>query len=143
MTVSVLKVTVHLASQSGPIPIIVCLKQGITWPVNGKLEGRCGWFRVAMPEECWVFPMAVPTVIGVYVRVKSVVGASGGKYISLATNSAIPVFLLRTLVLSLGTLAIESTIFVLLSQTVVLLLGRQHRMTLVFGVDLQLAVVGK
>ena len=79
MIVSVLKVTVHLASQSAPIPISLCLKPGITWPVRGRSEGRCGRLRVAVPEECWVCPVESPTVIGVDVREKSVVGDLGAK----------------------------------------------------------------
>ena len=79
MIVSVLNVTVHLASQSGPIPISVCLKPGITWTVCGKSEVRCGRLRVDVLEEFWVFLVAIPTVIGVDLQVKFMVGASGGK----------------------------------------------------------------
>ena len=77
MTVSVLKVVVILASQSGLIPISVFLNTGIMWPVCGKSEGRCGKLRVAVPEEFCVCPVAVPTVIGLDMRVKLLVGALG------------------------------------------------------------------
>ena len=71
------KVTVQSASQMGPRPTSVCLKDGMTCPVVGKSLACCGIGRLAVATECSTWPFAVPTRTCGAVVVASSYGALG------------------------------------------------------------------
>ena len=62
MTASRMKVTVQLASYSGPTPIKVWRKPGMRCPLIGNPDGIWGKSKSPVPVYCWVFPVAVPTL---------------------------------------------------------------------------------
>ena len=49
------------ASQMMPIPINVCLNDGIRWPVRIKSAGRWCKFNVPMPIYVYTWPVDAPT----------------------------------------------------------------------------------
>ena len=57
--------TLQSASQIGPIPINVLVKEGMMYPVVGKSAAYCGTGSVAVAVDLNICPFAVPTVIGV------------------------------------------------------------------------------
>ena len=57
-----MNVNVQSASHSGPTPINVRRKLGINCTLSGNPGGRWGKARPLVPVDCWVCPVAVPTV---------------------------------------------------------------------------------
>ena len=62
MMASRVKVTVQSASYSGPTHNKVRRKPGTRCPLIGNPDGRWGKSRSPVPVDCWVFPVAVPTI---------------------------------------------------------------------------------
>ena len=56
------KVTVQSASQIGYTPIEVWRKPGMRCPLIGNPNGRWGKSKSPVSVDCWVCPVAVPTV---------------------------------------------------------------------------------
>ena len=86
--------TLQSSSQIFPIPNIVCLNDGITWPFVGKLSGGEGRFNSAVPVDHWTCPVAVPTLNVGAAGLQFQRGASFAKYLLLAPESttAVDVF---------------------------------------------------
>ena len=63
MTESRVKVTVHLASHSGPTPIKVYRKTGMRCTLIGNPDGRWVKSKSPVPVDCWACPIYVPTLI--------------------------------------------------------------------------------
>ena len=57
--------TLQSASQIGPTPISVLVKEGMMYPIVGKSAANWGMGSVAVAVDFTIFPFAVPTVIGV------------------------------------------------------------------------------
>ena len=57
-----MKVAVQSASQSVPTPIKVWRNPGMRCPLIGNPGGRWGKFKSPVPLDCWVCPVAVPTL---------------------------------------------------------------------------------
>ena len=57
-----MKVTVQSASQSGPAPIKVWRKPGMRCPLIGNTYGIWDKSKSRVPVNCWVCPVAVPTL---------------------------------------------------------------------------------
>ena len=55
------KRTVQFALQMGPIPMMVFVKEGMTYPVVGKSFFSCGIGSVAVAEEDSTWPLAGST----------------------------------------------------------------------------------
>ena len=70
------KTTLQSASHMLPIPIKVCLKEGITCPLQGKSDGIFGSYNVPVPIELCTWPMAVPTFTLVTAAFIFLIGAS-------------------------------------------------------------------
>ena len=79
MTDSRVKVTVHSASHSGPTPTKVWRKPGMSCPLTGNPNGIWGQSSSPVPVDCWVFPVAVPTVTFGAARSMLTTGASMAK----------------------------------------------------------------
>ena len=95
MNASLVNSTRQLASHILPIPKRVCLNDGMTWPVLGKVAGSIGIFSSAVPVDCWTCPVAVPTLIFGATGLKLMWGAAGPKYRLLAPESTISVLCMR------------------------------------------------
>ena len=89
VTVCLVKTTRQSLSQKGAIPRRLCWKPGITWPVDGRLEGMWGRASWQSADETMGCPDAVPTLTGGALGFKLVFGAEGIRYISLAPESTI------------------------------------------------------
>ena len=76
MTALRVNLTVQLASHSGPTPTKVCRKLGMRCPLIGNPDGIWGKFRSPVPVNCWVCPVAVPTVTFGAARSMLTTGAS-------------------------------------------------------------------
>ena len=79
MTVSRVKVTVQLVSQIGNTLIKVWRKPGTRCPLIGNPNGRWGKSKSAAPVDCWVCPVAVPTLTFGAERSMLTIGASAEK----------------------------------------------------------------
>ena len=79
ITASHVKVTVQLASQIGPNPIKVWRKHDIRCPVIGNPDGRWGKFKLPVPVDCFVCPIAVLTLTVGSKRFILTIGASAAK----------------------------------------------------------------
>ena len=55
--------TVQSASQMGPTPTIVLVKDGMMYPVVGKSASNCGVGNEAVANNLSTCPLAVPTLI--------------------------------------------------------------------------------
>ena len=73
------KVTVQSASHSGPTPIKVWRKPGMRCPLIENSDGRWGKFKSPVPVDCWVCPVAVPTLNVGAERLMLTMGASAAK----------------------------------------------------------------
>ena len=91
MTDSRVKVTAQSASHRGPTPIKVWRKPGIRYPLIGNSDGRWGKARLPVPDDCCIFPVAVPTVTFGAARSMLTTGASMEKYIPVRPESTMPV----------------------------------------------------
>ena len=76
MTASRVKVTVQLASHSGPTHTKVWRKPGMRFPLIGNPDGRWGNSRSPVPVDYWVCPVAVPTMTFGAARYMLTTGAS-------------------------------------------------------------------
>ena len=86
-----MKVTVQSASQSGPTPIKVWRKPGIRCTLIGNTDGRWGKSNYPVPVDCWVFPVALPTLNFGAERSMLTIRASVEKWMSIAPESTMPV----------------------------------------------------
>ena len=91
MTASRVKVTVQSASHRGPTHIKVCRKPGIRCTFIGNSDGIWGKSRLTVPADCWVFPVAVPTVTFGAALSMLTAGSSVEKYMSVAPDSTMHV----------------------------------------------------
>ena len=93
MTASRVKVTVKPASHRGPTPITVWRKLDIRCPLVVNSNGRWGKAKFPVPADCCVCPVAVPTLtLGAAWSILTT-RASTEKYMSVASESTIPVAL--------------------------------------------------
>ena len=79
MTASRVKVTVQSESQSRHTPIKVWRKPGMRFPLIGNPDGVWGKSKCPVPVDCWVFPVAVPTLTFGAERSMLTLGASAEK----------------------------------------------------------------
>ena len=91
ITASRVKVTVKTASYSGTNPIKVWRKPGMRDPLIGNLNGRWGKSKSPVPVDCWVYPVAVPTLTFGAERYMLTTGASVEEYMSVAPELTMPV----------------------------------------------------
>ena len=73
------KVTVQSASKSGSTHIRVWRKPDIICPMIGNPEGIWGKFKSPVPVDCFVWPVAVPTLTVGAERLMLTMGASAEK----------------------------------------------------------------
>ena len=91
MTSPLVKTNLQSALHMGPIPIKVCLKEGVTLSDRGKYVGKFGRPKSSVTPYWWGWPLAVPTVTVGVVASKLITGASLEKYNPLAPESTISV----------------------------------------------------
>ena len=71
-----MKTDLQSSSHMLPILIKVCLKEGITCPVRGKLDRRLGSSNVPVPIDHCTLPVAVPTCTLGTLALKFLIGSS-------------------------------------------------------------------
>ena len=74
-----MNVTVQPASQIGPTPIKVWRNPGMRCPLIVNTYGRWGKSKYPVPVDCWVCPVAVPTLTFGAERSMLTIGASAEK----------------------------------------------------------------
>ena len=84
MTALHVKVNVQSESNSGPTHTKVWWKPGMSFPLSGNPNGRWGKYRSPVTVDCWVCPVAVPTVTFGAASSMLTTGASMEKYMSVA-----------------------------------------------------------
>ena len=58
-----MKTTVKSASHMGPTPTSVLVKEGMIYPVVENSDSNCGIGSVAIADDFYTCPLAVPTII--------------------------------------------------------------------------------
>ena len=91
LSASHVKVTAQLASRRGTTSIKVWRKPGIRFPLIGNSDGRWGEPRLPVPWDCWVCPVALPTVTYGAARSMLTTGTTVAKQMLMMPESTIPV----------------------------------------------------
>ena len=93
ITVFYVKVNAQLASRRGPTPIKVWRKPGMRCPLVGKSDGIWGKAKLPFPADCFVCPIAMPTLALGSAQSMLNTGSLASKYMLVALESTMHVAL--------------------------------------------------